>query len=40
MSVEDAAGAQSISLATAKRRWAFAQASMFREIMGGEGPWT
>ncbi len=36
MSIEDAAAAQGISRATAKRRWAFARAWLFREIADGE----
>jgi RNA polymerase sigma factor (TIGR02999 family) len=36
MSIEDAAGAQGISPATAKRRWAFARAWLFREIADDE----
>ena len=36
LSIEDAARAQGISPATAKRRWAFARAWLFREITDGE----
>ena len=38
LSIEDAARAQGISPATAKRRWAFARAWLFRAITAGERP--
>jgi RNA polymerase sigma factor (TIGR02999 family) len=36
LSIEDAAQTQGISLATAKRRWTFARAWLFREITEGQ----
>jgi RNA polymerase sigma factor (TIGR02999 family) len=38
LSIEDAAQAQGISPATAKRRWTFARAWLYREITEGEWP--
>ena len=36
LSIEDAATALGVSVATAKRRWAYARAWLFREVEGAD----
>jgi RNA polymerase sigma factor (TIGR02999 family) len=38
LSIEEAAGALGISIATAKRRWAYARAWLFRAVEGADPP--